>query len=312
MPISRKTRKRVGLIVFGLVALIAAIVAWDYYFETDILGATGRFAMRFFAWLWEFAVETARLLWRILLDVLAYGWRVVLVALERFVAFLPSIGAGRFTKFLWPMAMGAAANRYFTRTRRNGKSGLWQRIKTEFYDTVERLAVWWRAQHFAAKCAIVALMITVQVHLHWWLVFFPIGFLIPYLAMLLNSLQRWVLGPVLEQWYLSRFGTLHARIKARALSWQWVRSIIATYRLFKLYFETGWRIWYYDARFAFPAWRPFWRETTGRVWFALVTLTNGEWAKRRMHKHPLLGGGVAHRVRSRAYAPISQDNEAAG
>lgn len=228
--------------------------------------------------------------WRVALDVAAYGWRIVVVAVERFVSFIPALATGRFTKFLWPMAMGGAARRYFIRTRRKGPSAKWQRIKSELLEAAGRFRQWWREQHFVTKSALVALMIAVQVHLHWWLVFFPIGFLVPYLVMVLNSLQRWVLGPVIEQLYLSRFGKAHAYIKSVVLRWRWVQRVIGVYRLYKLYFETGWRIWYYDARFRFPTWRPFWRETVGRVWFAITTIPRGEWAKRRLYNQPLLGG----------------------
>lgn len=312
MAFSRAARKRSMMMVFGLCALVGILVVWDHYFETDIVGATGRFLARSITWLGEMLAETVRLVWRVALDGLAYGWRVAIVAVERMIAFAPSVATGRFTKFLWPMAMGVAANRYFTRTRRNGKSELWQRIKSEFLETAERIRAWWHRRHFVSKAAVVAVMIAVQVHLHWWLVLFPIGFLIPYLSMLLNSLQRWVLGPMVESWYLNKLGQLHRRLKAWLLTWQSVRMVVALYRLCKLYFETGWRIWYYDARFAFPEWRPFWRETVGRIRFAFVTLSRGEWGKRRMRNRPLLGGGVAHRVRSRIAVMRVQKNEVAG
>lgn len=47
MPVSRKGRTRMGVVALALIALVATILVVDYYFDTDILGATGRFLARF-------------------------------------------------------------------------------------------------------------------------------------------------------------------------------------------------------------------------------------------------------------------------
>lgn len=283
-------RSHFWILVLGISLLVGVIVAVDYWFGTDIVGATARLLVRFVAWIWQLLIEIARFVWRIAVEVALYGWRVAVFALERTLAMLPSLTTGRFTKVLWPVAMGAAAGMYFSRRSSGAAPSLWARVKSHLYAIAAEVRIWWIAQHFAIKSIIVALLIVVQVHLHWVILLFPVGFLIPYLVMGLTSLQRSVLGPIAEALYFSRLGYLHARLKERAMRFAVVRCVVETIRLFRLYFATGWRIWYYDSRFAYASWRPFWRTTLGRIHFAACTVPRGEWAKRRMHRQPLLGG----------------------
>lgn len=311
----RRRRSR-GAYLAIFLAIFAVIVAVDYFFGTDLLGAAARFLGRVATYMWQIVAELFRLagvfasyVWQALLDVGRFMWRWVLeipallarfsgVAVEHGWSLLGAIASSKVWKYVLPVALGEAAARYFLRTKRAKKRTRWTMLKEAFWAAMDDVSIWWRARHFVTKCVIVAVMIAAQWYLHLKLILFPIAFLIPYIAMALRSTRNSILRPIVETWYLSRFGKWHEQTMRRVRAWPVVRHLIGLRRLWRLYFQTGWRIWYYDPRFAFPEWKPVRRETIGRIRFAIATIPYGEWAKRRRYNRPLLGCRERHQMLS--------------
>lgn len=291
-----RSQRRHWLIVAGaVVSFVVVLAIVDYLTGTDLIGGTVRFLWRVAVAAGEMILDILRFCWRYLLVVLEYSWRVVATFGLRLYTLLPAILTSRLTRATWLLSMGAAAGIYFGRRRADGSLAYWQKMRRAVEKATESLRTWWNARRLVTKCSIVLIAITVQVHLQWAVILFPIGFMIPYLLMALSIVQRSVFGPVVDVIYFRYLGAWHARLKRAIALHPVTRPVLESVRLIKLWFNTGWRLWYYDPRFAFPDWKPVWRETVGRAWFMISTLIRGEWNIRRLNRRPLLGGGFTHR-----------------
>jgi hypothetical protein len=224
--ISRSQRRRWLLVAGAVAGFVALLALIDYYTGTDLIGGTARFMWRIVVAAGEMLLDVLRLGWRYLLVVLEYSWRVFAAFGYRLYALLPALLTSRLTRIVWLLSMGAAAGMYFGRRKADGSLTYWQKLRRAIARASDALKEWWLARHLVTKCFVVVLAIAVQVHLHWAVVLFPVGFMIPYLVMALNALQRTVLAPVVDVFYFRYFGRWHAHLKQKLAHNASVRPLI--------------------------------------------------------------------------------------
>ncbi|MFM1814118.1 MAG: hypothetical protein RLZ98_813 [Pseudomonadota bacterium] len=109
----------------------------------------------------------------------------------------------------------------------------------------QRIGAGWRRLPLAGKVLLVAVMIAVQLYLHWILIVFPIGFLVPVVR------RAWVqvADTAFGAWYWRMFGPWHRRLSIAARSLPVVRHLLGCTRLTRLRYLTAWRLWRHHPRY---------------------------------------------------------------
>ncbi len=258
---------------WGFGVLIALILAIDWYAELDALGATARFLGNILVAAWRLLVEAAIVLWRIILEGVLALWRFIVFGAERFSIIVAAIATSKVARIFTGIAASVTLEYMF--------AGAWTSKVRTLKERARRAGtsarLWWLKQHLLTKLGIVICMIVIQISLHWVILLFPIGFMVPYLIKTVRFIQKTVLDNAVSKWYLSRFGRFHGTVIRTLRTHLATRSMTARMRGTRLFFHAGWRIWRYDPRFRHPE-RSFWyREVWMRCVFAATTLPRGEW-----------------------------------
>lgn len=103
----------------------------------------------------------------------------------------------------------------------------------------------WQGFHLLTKIAVVVALISVQLYLHWVLIVFPIGFLVPVVRRAWVQLADTAFG----EWYWRTFGPLHRAALALGRQLPVVRHLIGCIHLTRLRYLTAWRLWRHHPRY---------------------------------------------------------------
>lgn len=103
----------------------------------------------------------------------------------------------------------------------------------------------WHEAPLFAKIAAVVCLIASQVYLHFFLVVFPIAFLVPAVRKIWVRAADMLFG----SWYWKTFGSTHRAIVAGIRSLPFMRALFDAARLMRLRYLSAWRIWRYDPRY---------------------------------------------------------------
>ncbi|MFZ2887219.1 MAG: hypothetical protein WA021_05365 [Minisyncoccia bacterium] len=223
------------------------------------------------------------------LRILVYAWRGVFYALDVTVrTVLYQIGWRRIMRPLTLITMGGIGLTYLvTNPKRLKKIRGW---KGRIIARAAQIQEWWYGRHFVMKVIIVIGLIALQVSVHWWLLLFPVGFLITAIAEMFRRGQLMVADEIFGKVYWTRFRAFHTRIMRYLRSVPFVGKAIAGARSLKLMFKCGWRLWRYDPRFRDPWKTGHTHPIEGRVRL-IKACWLGEW--RRYHTRHLLAGKQA-------------------
>lgn len=107
----------------------------------------------------------------------------------------------------------------------------------------------WQAAPLFAKVAAVVCLIASQVYLHFFLVVFPIAFLIPTVRRIWVRAADMMFG----SWYWKTFGLTHRKVVASIRNLPVTRTLFSAARLMRLRYLSAWRVWRYDPRYRDPA-----------------------------------------------------------
>lgn len=106
----------------------------------------------------------------------------------------------------------------------------------------------WHEAPLVAKIAAVVCLIVSQVYLHFFLVVFPIAFLVPTVRRIWVRAADMMFG----SWYWRAFGPTHRAIVATIKSLPFMRALFDAARLMRLRYLSAWRLWRYDPRYRDP------------------------------------------------------------
>lgn len=269
-----KRKKRFVLIVTLIVVAVCIFLLIDYYSGLDLVGTTARFLLR----AWE-------VFWRAFVEAMIVGWRFLLFAAEKFLTLLPGILSSRGTRVFVLVGMVGFTGLYFSHKDKSEPPGTFKQwvVKSKKWMRVygRTLARLWRRLPLIAQVTVTAVLIVLQVHLHWVIVLFPIGFLIPPMVWALKWFQRSVIVAVFGVWFEKHYGPQWRALVHTLRNNSFVHFVAGVFRCFRLWFAGGWRLWHYDHRFDYSDWKPWKRNTFGRTLFALRTIHTGEWGRYR-------------------------------
>jgi hypothetical protein len=100
-----------------------------------------------------------------------------------------------------------------------------------------------------AKVIAVICLIASQIYLHFFLVIFPIAFLVPAVRRIWVRAADLLFG----SWYWKTFGARHRAVVASIRNLPFVRPLFEAARLMRLRYLSAWRLWRYDPRYRDPA-----------------------------------------------------------
>ncbi len=273
---------------WGFGVLIALILAIDWYTELDALGATARFLGNLLGATWRLLLETAVALWRIILEAAFALWRFIAFGAERFSLVIAAVATSKVARFFTSIAASVTLEYMFA----GSWTGRVRQLKERAKSAGMAARLWWLRQHLVVKLAVVTIMIVVQISLHWVILLFPIGFMVPYLVKTVRFVQKTVLDNAFTKWYLTRFGSFHGFVVRTLRTHATTRSVTACIRTTRLYFNAGWRIWKYDPRFRAREASLIYQDLWLRMVFAKTSWWAGEWRTRfdQYRSRPLLSG----------------------
>lgn len=205
---------------------IVAFVAIYALTGQDAIGAAARFLSNGIVLIRNIAARSAGSL----LKLLAQG--VGLRRLSRFLAAGASIGLGY-----------AASVIVSDKTVKQARG--WREKMHAAATFAQR--TWHEAPVFA-KIAAVVCLIASQVYLHFFLVVFPIAFLVPTVRRLWVRAADMMFG----SWYWKTFGPTHRAVVASIRNLPFMRTLFAAARLMRLRYLSAWRLWRYDPRYRDP------------------------------------------------------------
>ncbi len=210
---------------FALLVVVAFVVIYALTGQ-DALGAAGRF-------IWNGLVVTANGVIRVagsLLQMLArgVGWR----RLSRLATVFTGVG------------LGYAASVVVSDST-VGKARGWRgKLQAAIRTAREK----WQNLPLVVKLLIVVGLIASQIYLHFFLVVFPIAFLVPVVRKLWIRAADAVFG----SWYWKTFGNAHRSTMSVMRRLPFVRPITEGFRLLRLRYLYAWRLWRYDPRYRDP------------------------------------------------------------
>ncbi|MGD9806881.1 MAG: hypothetical protein AB7E81_20420 [Hyphomicrobiaceae bacterium] len=114
---------------------------------------------------------------------------------------------------------------------------------------LRKLGARWRRLPLLLKLSVVAALIASQIYLHFVLILFPIGFMIPIARRVFVTVADRLIGT----WYWRSFGAVHHKLMAWLRRWPGVRHAIEGRRLLRLRYLRAWRLWRHDPRYRDPA-----------------------------------------------------------
>jgi len=248
-------RRRIShLWLLAIVILITTILVVDWYTGADGVGATARFAVRFL----RFAVESS--------------WRLLLVLWERVGFAFVAILSSRVTRMFAALTLGMGVS-YLTSDHK--KVGRFYSLRAYARESGRRMKEWWQHLHFLSKSLIVVFLIVIQIYLHFWILLFPVGFLLAGMVFALKKTQGWLASYVFGAVYRTRFGAWHRRTVSSLKRTPLVGAIVGGADYVRLCFRGGWRLWRYDSQY---------RDAQGQLmhargrWLLFKALLRGEWA----------------------------------
>lgn len=273
---------------WGFAIVIGIIITIDWYAELDLLGATARFLSNVLSSTWRLIVEAAAALWRVVLEGAFATWRFIVFGAERFSLVLTAVATSKVARFFTSIAASVTLEYMFAGSWTGKVRALKERAKSAGV----AVRLWWLKQHLVVKLCIVITMIVLQISLHWVILLFPIGFMVPYLVKLVRFVQKTVLDNAFTKWYLKRFGSFHGFIVRTLRTHTATRKITGCVRATRLYFSAGWRIWKYDSRFKSTERSLIYQDIWLRYVFAKTSWWPGEWRVKfnQYRTRPLLSG----------------------
>jgi hypothetical protein len=106
----------------------------------------------------------------------------------------------------------------------------------------------WHNSPVIAKIIAVACLIASQIYLHFFLVIFPIAFLVPTVRRIWVRAADMLFG----SWYWKTFGARHRAVVASIRNLPFIRPLFGAARLMRLHYLSAWRLWRYDPRYRDP------------------------------------------------------------
>jgi hypothetical protein len=219
-------RKGTGRFVTLASLVVLSFLAIHYLTGVDALGLAGRLTGRSIA---QFGATLVRVAGG-LLQVLArgIGWR----RLSRTVTTVAGI------------RLGYAASVVMSDDK-VGKARGW-RSNLRSLPRVFRAR--WRRLPLLLKLSVVAALIASQAYLHFLLILFPIGFMVPIARRVFVMITDRLVGT----WYWKFFGTFHRTCMRRLRGVPGVRHIVEGRRLLRIRYLCAWRLWRHDPRYRDP------------------------------------------------------------
>lgn len=216
----------------------------------------------------------------------AFAWRGVIYVLDVALRTLfYQIGWRRLFRPLSVITMGGIGLTYvITDPKRLQKVRGW---KGRFLARAVQMREWWHRQHFLTKLAIVAILIGAQVSFHFWLLLFPVGFLVSGIAYAMRKGQVYVVDEYIGQWYWQKLRAFNRKLMNFMRRTPIIGHVLGGMRSLRLSFRCGWRLWKYDPRFRDPFGTGSGHAVEGRLRLARAWWL-GDW--RRYHGCPLLAG----------------------
>jgi len=210
------------LLVIG--AIIAAI---DLYFGTLLIGATTRF-------LWNAAVFALFWVTRTLEAGIVMVFPVLRRQAMKITAFFTGIGVGYASSVILSDAQLKKAHSFRGKVRA----------------MITRLRSRWLALPFVGKLGVVAVLIALQVILiptiARWVVFFPIGFLVPLLVAARQFVAVRIMDKTVGRVYRKYCGGWHRTAVTKVKSVPVVQQARGGVLLLRLQYLTAWRMWKYE------------------------------------------------------------------
>ncbi|HRN83300.1 MAG TPA: hypothetical protein PK857_00650 [Hyphomicrobium sp.] len=221
-----EARKGRGWYATFALLVIVAFVAIYALTGQDALGAAGRF-------IWNGLVVAANGIIRVagsLVQMLArgVGWR----RLSRLATVFTGVG------------LGYAAS-VIVSDSTVGKARGWRgKLQTAIKIAREK----WQNLPLVVKLLVVAGLIASQIYLHFFLVVFPIAFLVP----VVRKLWVRVADAVFGTWYWKTLGATHRSTVSAMRRLPFVRPVTEGFRLLRLRYLYAWRLWRYHPRYRDP------------------------------------------------------------
>lgn len=216
-------RKGKGWYATFLLLLVAIFVAIYALTGQDAIGAAARF-------LWNGAILVRNVALRFAGSVFRFlaqgiGWR----RLSRVFTAITSVG------------LGYAASVVVSNTSVQ-KARCW---RGKLHAAAIAAQQKWHTAPLPVKIVAVAGLIASQIYLHFFLVLFPLAFLVPTVRRLWVRVADTLFG----SWYWKTFGVRHRAVVASARDLPLVRPAFGAARLARLRYLNAWRLWRYDPRY---------------------------------------------------------------
>lgn len=219
---ARRRGDRGWYTVFALLAVVAFVGIY-YLSGKDAFGAAGLI-------IWNAIVVAYNLFVRVVASFAALLARGVGVRrLSRIMTAIGGIGLGYAGSVVLNEARLARAQQWRDKLRAS----------------MHKFTTEWRMLTLPAKLIVVGLMIAVQLYLHWMLIIFPIGFLVPIVR------RVWVQAAdaAFGGWYWQTFGKWHRKFLRTARNMPIVRHMMGAMHLTRLRYLTAWRLWRHHPRY---------------------------------------------------------------
>jgi hypothetical protein len=216
-------QKRKGWYATFTFLIVAVFVVIYALTGQDAIGAAARFLSNGAILIRNMIARSAGSLLKLLAQ--GVGWR----RLSRFLAAGASVGLGY-----------AASVVVSDRTVKQARG--W---REKFHAAVTFAQQTWHKSPLFAKILAVACLIASQIYLHFFLVVFPIAFLVPAVRRIWVRAADMMFG----SWYWKSFGKKHRAIVASVKRLPLIRSLFEGARLTRLRYLSAWRLWRYDPRY---------------------------------------------------------------
>ncbi len=259
-----------------LLVIVGIIAAIDLYFGTFIFGATARF------------------FWNAGVFVLFWATRTLEASAVMISPFLRR-QAMKLTAFFGGIGVGYASSVILTDDQL-------KRVHTRrgrFRARITRLRKSWLALPLAWKFGAVAGLIALQVILvpavAKWIVFFPVGFMVPLLLTAKQFIAVRLIDTTVGRVYRKYFGTWHRQTVTKAKSVPVVKQARGGVLLVRLQYLTAWRMWKHE---------PCYRTARGRRRISLFEPVR-LWWRGELNRYvgkPLFAG-IAHVRPPMTYEP---------
>jgi hypothetical protein len=223
---TRRIRRGIGWYATLACLVVASFLGIHYFAGIDALGVAGGLAGKSLP---QFGMSIGRLVGSSLqVLVRGIGWR----RLSRTVTTVAGI------------RLGYAASVVMS----DGSVGRAQGWHATLRSRLRTLGARWRRLPLWPKLLVVAALITSEIYLHFVLILFPIGFLIPVARRVFVMASDRLIGT----WYWKFFGVLHHTFVARLRGLPGIGQIVEGRRLLRIRYLRAWRLWRHDPRYRDP------------------------------------------------------------